>query len=398
MVNISFNIDTVTIILGSAALLIAILASIVNPFLWTYRRRQNGGTDDADGEKATDGENGTSLPGITIILTTHDDAEVIKDNLPHFLTQDYPDYQVIVVSEQGQGETEEILKRIKAEYGDRLYYTLIPESSRYMSRKKLQITLGVKAAKHEWILLTDPSCCPQSTHWLATMAQGCHRGNDLVMGPVLFDEDTPSGRRFEHILTANDLLHAASQGRAWRTNMQNICFRKDEFLKQEGFRGNLQLIRGEYDFIINKYADGDNTAVIDDNRSILIERTPSDKTWHNRHLFLRASMPLLRNHWRLRLWHYVTNGLLYLSLLVNLGSLVFAAITQRWILLAIAVIALLVLFLVRLFTGRKVIRQWDDSISSISIPFHELALMWKGIANTFRYCFADKNDFTSHKL
>ncbi|MDD5861963.1 MAG: glycosyltransferase [Prevotella sp.] len=393
MVKISFNIDTVTIILGSMTLLIAIIASIVNPFLWTYQRKSK--TDEDGGSSEAEG---SALPGISIILTTHDDAEVLQHNLPHFLTQDYPDYQVIVVSEQGQGETEEILKRMKANYGDRLYYTLIPESSRYMSRKKLQITLGVKAAKHEWILLSDPSCCPQSDHWLATMARGCHRGNHVVMGPVLFDEETPTGRRFEHILTAEDLLHAASQGRAWRTNMQNICFHKDEFLQQEGFRGNLQLIRGEYDFIINKYSQGDDTAVIDDEKSILIERAPSDKTWHNRHLFLRASMPLLRNHWRLRLWHYATNVFLYLSIFMSLGSIIFAAITQRWILLTVAVIALLILFLVRLYTGRKAIRQWDDSISTIAIPFHELALMWKGIGNTFRYCFADKNDFTSHKL
>ena len=79
-----------------------------------------------------------------------------------FLRQQYAaDYQVIVVCQSTDGETQDFLKRTAAE-NPHLYYTYIPESSRYMTRKKLQITLGVKAAKHEWIILTEPNCRPSN--------------------------------------------------------------------------------------------------------------------------------------------------------------------------------------------------------------------------------------------
>ncbi len=65
----------------------------------------------------------------------------------------------------------DFLKRTAAE-NPHLYYTYIPESSRYMSRKKLQITLGVKAAKYEWIILTEPNLHAQATtSGLHTMAR-----------------------------------------------------------------------------------------------------------------------------------------------------------------------------------------------------------------------------------
>lgn len=71
-----------------------------------------------------------------------------------------------------------------------------------MSRKKLQITLGVKAAKHEWIILTEPYCRPSNDKWLQTMVRQCQDPNHLVLGYVALDEETKSVRRFDSIRKA----------------------------------------------------------------------------------------------------------------------------------------------------------------------------------------------------
>ena len=107
------------------------------------------------------------MPSVSIVITAHDNAAELRRNLPLVLAQQYPgNFQVIVVAEKGDSETENVLKLLSAD--KHLYYTLIPESSRYMSRKKLSITIGVKAAKSEWIMLVEPSCRPEAEHWLAT--------------------------------------------------------------------------------------------------------------------------------------------------------------------------------------------------------------------------------------
>ena len=128
-------ISTTTIIAGAVVVLLAVLGSLINPFLRSLRFQK---TEAAENQ-----------PPVSILITAHDNLAELERNLPMFLRQQYAaDYQVIVVCQSTDGETQDFLKRTAAE-NPHLYYTYIPESSRYMSRKKLQIALGVKAAKHE---------------------------------------------------------------------------------------------------------------------------------------------------------------------------------------------------------------------------------------------------------
>lgn len=85
--------------------------------------------------------------------------------LPAFLSQDYPgNFKVIVVAWKSDSDDEDVLKRYSSD--PHLYTTYIPDSSRYMSRKKLAITIGVKAAQTEWVIMTDITSRPDSGQWL----------------------------------------------------------------------------------------------------------------------------------------------------------------------------------------------------------------------------------------
>ena len=168
---------------------LAILGSLINPFLRSLRFPKLASSEDTEASSETESpaedissqnEVSEKRPPITVLITAHDNLPELERNLPMFLKQQYPaDYQVIVVCQSTDGETLDFLKRTAAE-NPHLYYTYIPESSRYMSRKKLQITLGVKAAKNEWILMTEPNCKPENDKWLMTMARNCQEPNHLV--------------------------------------------------------------------------------------------------------------------------------------------------------------------------------------------------------------------------
>ena len=160
-------ISLTTIIAGAAVVLLAVLGSLINPFLRSLRLNKE---EEQSAERTTeDAAASQPLPPVTILITAHDNLPELERNLHTFLEQKYPaDYQVVVVCQSSDGETIDFLKRQSSE-NPHLYYTFIPESSRYMSRKKLQITVGVKAAKYEWILLTEPACMACSKDWLASM-------------------------------------------------------------------------------------------------------------------------------------------------------------------------------------------------------------------------------------
>lgn len=377
-------ISTTTIIAGAVVVLLAVLGSLINPFLRSLRFQKTGTAE--------------NQPPVSILITAHDNLAELERNLPMFLRQQYAaDYQVIVVCQSTDGETQDFLKRTAAE-NPHLYYTYIPESSRYMSRKKLQITLGVKAAKHEWIILTEPNCRPSNDKWLQTMARQCQDPNHLVLGYVALDEETNSVRRFDSIRKAYYVLRRAQQTYGYRSHMPNVAFRKSDFMKEQGYQGNLEYVRGEYDFLVNKYAHCGDTATELDCDAWLIREAPSNKSWHNAHLYLQASRKSLERAGSMRTLMFFDHLMPHLSLIATLAVAAYSILMKNWILTGCAGFSFLLLFIVRMLIANKAIKHFDDGIAMFKLPFFEYGIIWRNLATKLRYWRADKNDFTSHKL
>ena len=377
-------ISTTTIIAGAVVVLLAVLGSLINPFLRSLRFQKT--------------ETAENQPPVSILITAHDNLAELERNLPMFLRQQYAaDYQVIVVCQSTDGETQDFLKRTAAE-NPHLYYTYIPESSRYMSRKKLQITLGVKAAKHEWIILTEPNCRPSNDKWLQTMTRQCQDPNHLVLGYVALDEETKSVRRFDSIRKAYYVLRRAQQTYGYRSHMPNVAFRKSDFMKEQGYQGNLEYVRGEYDFLVNKYTLCGDTATELDCDAWLIREAPSNKSWHNAHLYLQASRKSLERAGSMRTLMFFDHLMPHLSLIATLAVAAYSILMKNWILTGCAGFSFLLLFIVRMLIANKAIRHFDDGIAMFKLPFFEYGIIWRNLATKLRYWRADKNDFTSHKL
>ena len=170
-----FLLDEVTVGISAVVLFIAVISPFVN--LLVSRLRDSSADEEDEGETAVEAQN----PGISVVMTVDDELEDLKVSLPALLKQKYEgDFQIIVVACGNNPVIEDTLKMYSED--KHLYTTFIPASSRYMSRKKLAVTLGVKAAKYEWIMMTDVDCCPVSETWLAEMSGNCTEDNGLVVG------------------------------------------------------------------------------------------------------------------------------------------------------------------------------------------------------------------------
>ena len=95
-------------------------------------------------------------PGFSVIIATSDQEELLAKHLPYLLKQDYPDFEVIVVDDNSKDDTKELLERLSQQYPN-LYMTHTSDSIRYISHKKLALTLGIKAAKKEWVVFIEPT-------------------------------------------------------------------------------------------------------------------------------------------------------------------------------------------------------------------------------------------------
>ena len=117
------TISLTTIIAGAVVVLLAILGSLINPFLRSLRFPDNAENEENPAEEETDPtaetaakeeeESLESREPISVIITAHDNLYELEHNLQMFLQQKYPaDYQVIVVCQSTDGETQDYLKRM----------------------------------------------------------------------------------------------------------------------------------------------------------------------------------------------------------------------------------------------------------------------------------------------
>lgn len=118
----------------------------------------------------------------SIIMTVYDQDYDLKDNLPAFLEQKYePGYEVIVVDESSTDETPDVLKLLKNDYKN-LYTTFLPKPQYFVKRKMQALNIGIKAAKHDWLIFTNANHQPVGDDILQAINDTMDATADLTLG------------------------------------------------------------------------------------------------------------------------------------------------------------------------------------------------------------------------
>ena len=173
-------------------------------------------------------EYANELPSVSIIISAHNQGEYLQNNLPAILTQDYPNYEVIVINDDSTDETKEILTLLEQEH-PHLYHSFTSQSARYISHKKLSLTLGIKAAKNDCLVFTEPYCCPKSNQWLRLMARNFTPDTDIVLGYSNYISNQKNRQRFisfDTLITAMRYMGYAVLGKPYMGVGYNMAYRK----------------------------------------------------------------------------------------------------------------------------------------------------------------------------
>ncbi len=196
---------------------------------------------------------------VSIVITAHNRCAELERNLLQILTQDYPEFEVIVVDEASTDDTVEMLTRLEKRF-DHLSHTFVPKTSYFINRKQPAISLGVKAAHHEWVIFTEADCEPASNKWLDTITRYFSDSVSVVIG---YANHRKAGMysRFCHLFYCMFSMPYAEKHVAQRGTLANLAVRRSTFLKKSNIFGNRNLLSGEGDMIVNRLSDGKNTAV-----------------------------------------------------------------------------------------------------------------------------------------
>ena len=245
-------------------------------YLFTiYTRVYKSNRQEAEKDRVSDEQ----LPPLSVIISAHNQGEELKKNLPALLTQDYPNYEVVVIDDNSNDDTKDILKRFAHEYSH-LYHSFTSQSARYISHKKLSLTLGIKAAKNDCLVFTEPQCTPQSNQWLRLMGRHFTPTTDIVLGYSNYISAKGERKRFitfDTLISNLRFLGLGLKGKAYMGSGRNMGYRKSLFLKNKGFASNLNYLRGEDHLFINEFATRSNTKVEASAGSAMEVTTYNDK-------------------------------------------------------------------------------------------------------------------------
>ncbi len=220
---------------------------------------------------------------VSVIVCARDEDENLARHLPGLLVQEYGStYEVIAVNDNSVDDTKYILQELKKTFKDRLHVVELTHEAKLISGKKYPLSIGIKEANHEVMLLTDADCVPASEHWVQKMQAAYNDGIEIVLGyggyhkrPGLLNKMI----RFETFHSALQYLSFALAGIPYMGVGRNLSYKKSLFFKQKGFSSINHIPGGDDDLFVNKSAKRKNVAVVIDKDAATL--SIPRKTWRS---------------------------------------------------------------------------------------------------------------------
>jgi biofilm PGA synthesis N-glycosyltransferase PgaC len=201
---------------------------------------------------------------VSVIICAHDEAENLEKFLPSVLEQEYKNFEVIVVNDCSEDETEDVLKRFSYKYSN-LRYTTIKKDEKFTHGKKLALTVGIKSAKHETVLLTDADCYVPGKKWIQQMVENYSPTTDIVLGYGGYEKQKGFLNKFiryDTFFIGLQYLTFASAGFPYMGVGRNLSYKKNIFFKNKGFASHARLQSGDDDLFVNETASRKNTNIV----------------------------------------------------------------------------------------------------------------------------------------
>ncbi|WP_229311200.1 glycosyltransferase [Larkinella soli] len=206
------------------------------------------------------------LPGVTIIVCAWNELDNLRALLPLLDQQIYPNFEVLVMDDRSSDGTKEFLERSAGAFRH-VRFIRIDREHEHVTPKKYALTIGIRQATHDIVLLTDADCRPAGDSWLAGMAGRLANPRVQIVlgfGPYLRHPDNRWLNRlirYETLYTAVQYFSLALAGIPYMGVGRNLLYRRQLFLNNKGFYTHIRVMGGDDDLFINEVATSRNTTV-----------------------------------------------------------------------------------------------------------------------------------------
>lgn len=316
----------------------------------------------------------TSQPftkAVSILICSKNEAKNLKENIPYFLNQDYPNFELVLINDCSTDNTQEVIEQLEIEHKNVKVVNVIP-NEQFWGSKKYALTLGIKAASNEHLLFSDADCKPVSTKWVSAMVSSFNDEKQIVLGYGAYEKVKKSFLnkiiRFETFLTAIQYFCYAKIGIPYMGVGRNLAYTKTLFFGNNGFVNHMKLKSGDDDLFINEVASKSNTKINYSKESFTISKPKmSFKEWvlqKRRHISTASHYKTI---------HKLLLGLFYISNLTFwMFSVVLLSFQFKWQIILVLIFGRYIIQLIIYFSAAKKLNEKDLIIFA---PFFELFLI-----------------------
>ncbi len=203
------------------------------------------------------------LHPVSLIICAKNEAENLKNNLPFWLDQEYPNFEIILVNDASYDDTLDVMESF-AENHSNIKIVDVENNETFWGSKKYALTLGIKKATNHRLIFTDADCKPSSIHWLREMASQLTVEKDLVLGFGAYQKQKGFLNkliRFETFYTAVQYFSYAKAGFPYMGVGRNLGYTSQLFFNNNGFMSHMEIQSGDDDLFVNQVATSKNTAL-----------------------------------------------------------------------------------------------------------------------------------------
>ncbi|HEX8460036.1 MAG TPA: glycosyltransferase, partial [Segetibacter sp.] len=217
---------------------------------------------------------------VSVIICARDEAANLAKNLPGALVQKYKTtHEVILVNDNSFDESKYILEEYRKTF-KHLNIVELKQEARFIPGKKFPLSIGIKEAKYEVLLMTDADCVPASEFWIERMQEGYKENTEIVLGyGALHKKKSFLNKlvRWETFHTAVQYLSYAAAGLPYMGVGRNLSYKKSVFFRHKGFSSHNHVASGDDDLFINMAATKSNTQIVIDKDAFTLSEPPL--TW-----------------------------------------------------------------------------------------------------------------------
>lgn len=220
---------------------------------------------------------------VSVIICARDEAANLAKNLPGSLLQQYrTTHEVIVVDDNSFDDSKYLLEEFKKEF-KQLTFVELKQEAKLIPGKKFPLSIGIKTAKYEIVLLTDADCVPASEFWIDKMQETYDDDTEIVLGYGAYIKKNGFLNklvRWETFHTALQYFSYALAGKPYMGVGRNLSYKKTVFFRHKGFSAHNNIPSGDDDLFINMAATKKNTKInIDKDAFTLSEPVNTWSQW-----------------------------------------------------------------------------------------------------------------------